>query len=198
MLTDAIVEAMLDSAFPTGTGSDRLYVSAHTDYSATGSNLHGSKVAAAWAAAGSRAKAATAAVDLTITAPATVKWIGVWGGTTGGTFRGMFPNGSTGDRSFQVDLTNDRIYCEGHGYSNGDKVTFHDGTAPTGLTAGTTYFVVGVTAGDPDYFQVAATSGGSAINLTGQASAGCAVSNIVEEVYSSSGTHRVSTLSIVL
>lgn len=198
MLIDATYNAMLDAAFPTGTGTDRCYLSAHTDYHATGGNLHGSKTAGAWAAASVGQKAITAAIDISITAVATIKWIGAWGGTAGDTFRGMVPNGSTGDKTFQVDLTNNRVYCEGHGWANDQKITFHADTPPTGLTAGVTYFVTGVTAGDPDYFQVAATAGGAAIDITGQAAAGCVVSNIVEETYSSNGTHRVNSYTIDL
>jgi hypothetical protein len=198
MLTDAAVNIALDALFPTGTGTDRCYLSAHTDYSATGASLHGSKTAGAWAAAASRSKAITAAIDITITATATIKWIGAWGGTAGDTFRGMFPNASTGDKTFQVDLTNNTVLCESHGWSDTQKITFHGGTAPTGLTAGVTYFVRDVTPADPDTFKVAATSGGSAIDLTGQPGVGCVVSNITEETYSSNGTHRVSTLTIDL
>lgn len=198
MLVDAAIHAMLDALFPTGTGTDRCYLSLHTDYHATGSNMHGSKVAGAWAAAAGRAKGLTAAVDLTVTAPATIKWIGFWGGTAGDTFRGMLPNGGS-DKSFQLDVaTNDRVYWEGHGLANNDKVVFHGDTAPTGLTAGTTYWVVGVAAADPDYFQVSLTQGGAAINITGQGGAGCVVSKIIEETYGSNGTHRVSTLSIAI
>lgn len=194
MLTDATVNAMLDAIFPTGTGTDRCYLSAHTDYDAAGGNLHGSKVAGAWAAASSRQKAITAAIDLAITAGAgvTIKWIGAWGGSSGNTFRGMHPNGSSGDKTFQVDLANNRIYCENHGWSANQKIVFHGGTPPTGLTAGVTYFVKTVTAGDPDYFTVSATAGGSDIDITGQPTAGCVVSNIIEEAYASDGTHRVN------
>lgn len=195
MLTDATINAMLDALFPTGVGTDRCYLSAHTDYSATGANLHGAKTAGAWAAAATRQKAITAAIDISITAGATIKWIGAWGGSAGDTFRGMWPNGGT-DYSFQLDLTNNRIYAEGSGLANDNKVAFHGDTAPTGVTAGTTYWVVGVTAGDPDYFQVSLTQGGAAIDITAQAGAACVVSKIVEEVYGSNGTHRVSTLTI--
>lgn len=56
-----------------------------------------------------------------------------------------------------------------HGLSVGDSVIFTtSGTLPTGITAGTTYFVstvVGV-----DSYQVSATRGGSAINTTGSQS----------------------------
>lgn len=198
MLTDAAVNAMLDALMPTGTGTDRCYLSAHTDYSATGTNLHGSKTAGAWAAASSRSKGITAAIDISITGGNTIKWIGAWGGSAGDTFRGMVPNASTGDKTFQVDLTNNKIVCEGHGWSANQKIVFHNDTAPTGLTAGTTYFVKTVTAGDPDTFDVSATAGGAAIDITGQAGAGCVVSDIVEEAYGSNGTHRVSSITFTL
>lgn len=194
-LTDATVNAMLDNQFPSGAG--QVYLSVHTDYSATGANLHGSKTSANFSAAASRSKALSAACDISVTAGATIKWIGAWDSTQA-TFRGMTPNASTGDKTFQVDVANNRIVCENHGWSADQKIAFHGGTAPTGLTAGTTYFVKTVTAGDPDTFDVAATQGGAAIDITGQPGAGCVVSNIVEEVYGSNGTHRVSTMTIDL
>ncbi|MCC6197730.1 MAG: hypothetical protein IT518_25045 [Burkholderiales bacterium] len=200
MITDAIYNAALDAVFKTGTGTDRLYLSLHTDYSATGANLAAgsSKTAAQWAAAASRSKALNAATDITLNGSQTVKWIGYWGGTSGDTFHGMSPNGGS-DMTFQLDKTaNERIYCEGHGLVNDNKVVFHNDTAPTGLTAGTSYWVVGVTSGDPDYFQVSSSQGGAAINITGEAGQACVVSKIVEETYASNGTHRVSTLTIAL
>lgn len=55
-----------------------------------------------------------------------------------------------------------------HGYSNGTPVIFATtGALPTGLTAGTTYYLVGATA---DTFQVAATPAGAAINTSGSQS----------------------------
>jgi hypothetical protein len=200
-LTDTAKGIALDALFPTGTGTDRCYLGAHTAYSASGANLHGSVVAGTWGAASSGSKGITGNVDIPIThsgSDITVKWIGAWGGTAGNTFRGMAPNGSTGAKTFQVDLANNRIYCEGHGWSDTQKIVFYGAAAPAGLTAGTTYFVSGVTAGDPDYFTVSATSGGAAIDITGQAGAGCFVSNITEETYSSSGTHRVTAYTVTM
>ena len=194
MLTDTTVNAMLDNQIVTG--ASNMQLSCHSAYSATGASLLGSKAVANFSAAASRQKALSATVDIAITAGNTVKWIGVWD-STGATFKGMFPNGGS-DRTFQVDLTNDRIYCEQNTLANDDKITFHGNTPPTGLTAGTTYFIVGNTPGDPDYFQVAATLGGAAINLTGQHAAGCVVSKIVEETYGADGTQRISTLTINL
>lgn len=65
-----------------------------------------------------------------------------------------------------LDLTGDTFTLSGHGLTNGDQVVFHSlgDTAPTGLTSGNTYFVVGVSGAD---FQLSATSGGSAINMSG-------------------------------
>lgn len=53
-----------------------------------------------------------------------------------------------------------------HGLAVGDQVKFSTtGALPTGITAGTTYFVEEVV--DADSFKISATSGGSAITTTG-------------------------------
>ena len=197
MLTDTRINAALDAVTPTTS----VKLSVHDAYSATGASMVSgtAKTAGTLNAASSRSRALNAAVDITdVPSAGVVRWIGMWDGTTDTTFIGMWPNGGS-DKSFQVEAgATNRILCEGHGMSNGDKCAFHGGTAPTGLTAGTEYFVVGVTAGDPDYFQVEATSGGGAIDITGQAAAGCRVSKLVPETYASGGTHRVSALTVAL
>jgi hypothetical protein len=60
----------------------------------------------------------------------------------------------------------DTITITGHGYSNDDKVVIQPGTAPTGLTAATTYYVISATS---NTFQLAATLGGSAIAISADA-----------------------------
>lgn len=194
MLTDATINAMLDNQFPSGAGN--VLLSLHSAFSATGANLIGSKTSSNFSAASSRSKALSTAVDIAVPSANTVRWIGAWD-SAGATFKGMFPNGGS-DFSFQVGVTPNTIIAEGTGFANDDTITFHGGTPPAGLTEGTVYFVVGVTAGDPDTFQVAATQGGSAIDITGQPAAGCAVSKIIQDVYAGTGTHRVSTLAIAL
>ena len=194
MITDAVANAMLDNQFPSGAGNTLL--SAHSAYSATGASLLGSKTSANFAAAASRTKSLAASTNISLTAGNTVRWVGVWD-STGVTFKGMQPNGGS-EKTFQVDVTNNRIYCEGHGYAANQTIVFTGGTAPTGLTEGTVYYAVGVTAGDPDYFQVSATSGGAAIDITGQAAAGCKVSKIVEETFAADGTLQVSQWDLVL
>ncbi len=52
-----------------------------------------------------------------------------------------------------------------HGMDANTKVVFAATTMPTGLTAGTTYYVVGGTIG-ANTFQVSATSGGAAVNFS--------------------------------
>ena len=58
----------------------------------------------------------------------------------------------------------DIISCAGHPYVNGDPITFSALNGGAGLTALNTYFVVNAVAGVS--FQVAVTTGGSAINFT--------------------------------
>lgn len=66
-----------------------------------------------------------------------------------------------------------------HGLINGTPIVFSTtGALPTGLTAGTTYFVVSAAT---DTFSVAATSGGAAINTTG----------------TQSGVHTATTLNTI-
>ena len=69
-----------------------------------------------------------------------------------------------------LNLTTNIFTFAGHGLSDTDKVVFHTngGTAPTNLTSGNTYFVVGVSGDD---FQLALTSGGAAIDVAGTQSA---------------------------
>lgn len=196
MLADATLQDVLDSKFPGGSGNVRL--SAHTAFSSVGGNMiSGSMSAANFGSAASRTKALAIACDLVIGSAATVSFIGMWD-SAGTVFLGMLPNNDapTGYRSFQVDLTNDFIIVEGHAWADDQTIVFMGGTPPGGLTEGTVYYVKSGALGDPDKFQVAATIGGAAINLTSQPIGVCAVSSITVVPYAAPGTHRVSTLSI--
>ena len=64
-----------------------------------------------------------------------------------------------------VNSANDTITITSHPFSNGDQLIYSNegGSQNIGLTDGTTYFVVSASG---DTFKLAATSGGSAINLT--------------------------------
>jgi len=190
MLTDATVNSMLDSI-------TMNEASLHTAYSASGANeVTGgapayARKAITMAAAASRQRAASTQPVFDVPAATTVQFIGLW--TSGGAFRGMYANGGN-EKGFQVDLTNNRVLCEAHGLANDDRVVFYGGTAPTGLTEGTVYWVVGVTSSDPDYFQVSLTQGGAAIDITGQHVSACKLSKIIPESFGSQGTCTPQTL----
>lgn len=77
---------------------------------------------------------------------------------TGRKWYGVF-NPKTGT----AQATGDTITSATHGYADGSKVVFQSGYAPAGLTAGTTYFVRDSAT---NTFKVAATLGGSAIDIT--------------------------------
>ena len=72
---------------------------------------------------------------------------------------------------FTVTIASPAVFSyTAHGLTAGDKVTFATTSAlPTGLTAGTTYFVIssGLAA---NAFQVSTTDGGSAVNTSGSQS----------------------------
>jgi hypothetical protein len=190
MIPDATANAMLDAITV-----DR--VSLHTAYSSTGANeVTGGSPAYArqtvtFAAASGRSRALSA--DATFDVPATtVQFIGRWT-NAGAVFRGMEAAAGAGfsESDYQVDVTNNRILAEGHALVNTNNVAFYGGTPPTGLTEGTVYFVVGVTASDPDYFQVALTSGGAAIDITGNGSGQCKFCKVVPEVFAAQGQYKV-------
>lgn len=62
--------------------------------------------------------------------------------------------------------SNDTLTLDGHGFETNDEVQVRadDGTLPTGLSAGTTYYAIRVS---HSAFKLSATAGGAAINLTG-------------------------------
>lgn len=119
----------------------------------------------------------------------TVKWIGLW---SSGVFVDAVPNGGATPKNFS--LSSNVVVSTAHGWSNTQKVTFF-GSPPTGLVEGTTYFVRDATT---DTFNVAATSGGTAIVLSGSPSAGCWVIAITEDVYGSQGTHQLTAGTVTI
>lgn len=74
-------------------------------------------------------------------------------------------------QSVLCEADTDLFTATGHGYAAGDAVVFSDLTGGTGITAGTTYYVIaaGLTADD---FKVSATRGGSTIAVSADLTAG--------------------------
>jgi len=111
------------------------------------------------------------------------------------TLKSVHANGADA-KSFQVDLTNNKILCEGLGVADGDRIAFFGTALPTGITAGALLYVVGTVLGDPDTCQVALTSGGAAIDLTTSSpSADAACTKVFVDAYASGGTHTVSSIT---
>ena len=193
MFTDAAKNAMLDAEPST-------HLSAHIAWSPTGANevTGGSpayaRKAGAWDSASGAVAALSAAVTFDVPAATTVLYVGRWTALTAGTFLGMSPLNGT-ETEFSVDLTANTIKQVAHGYANGTQVVFLGGTPPGGLTEGTTYYVVSTAT---DTYQVAATAGGAAIDLTAEPAAACMASKIVPETYGSQGTLQITTLPLRL
>lgn len=85
---------------------------------------------------------------------------------------GAYPWGDSvpGD-TFTVTIASPGVFTKaGHGYVAGDSVRFSTtGSLPTGLTAGTSYYIISTGLTD-NTFQVSASIGGSAVNTTGSQS----------------------------
>lgn len=190
MITNAGRAVMLDAL-------DLDTLRAHSAYPGhTGANqIASAEVDATFDAASGTppTRALNAAVQIPIGAGQTARWITAWTALgSPSTCVAVSPNG--GDpKEFIVDVTNDKILEPGHTRADGDKVVFYGGDPPGGLTEGTVYFVRDQASGE---FKVAATAGGSAINLTSQAAAACVVSKIVEETFASSGSLNVATFPV--
>ncbi|MGH9928794.1 MAG: phage tail fiber protein [Pyrinomonadaceae bacterium] len=180
------------------------FASLHTAYSNTGANeVTGGAPAYArksitFNAASGGTKAANNAPVFDVPPGTTIRFMGLWDALTAGNFKGMLANvPSGGITEFEVyaDLTADKILRVAHGLVNDNKVVFYNGTPPAPLVEGTVYFVVNKTAND---FQVSATQGGAAIDLTAQATDSVVCSQIIEEAFGSQGTETVSTTTLGL
>jgi hypothetical protein len=106
-----------------------------------------------------------------------------------GTVKGFGETDSTG-------VTNDTITSSGHGLSNTDRVQVFNVFAeslPAGLTEGTIYYVVSAAT---DTFKVSLTSGGAAVDITGQGE--CFFQKVIPETFGSQGQITVAVGALVL
>lgn len=174
------------------------HMSLHTDYSASGANevSGGSYARQATARDASSGGEATLTATESFSVPATtVRWVGWWSASSGGTFYGMAPNysGANVPRIFFGESTDDVITSPAHGLSDTDTIVFVGASLPSGITQGTTYFVRDATT---DTFKIAATSGGSAIDLTADGRGVWA--RILAETYAAPGTHNITAAPLSL
>lgn len=168
---------------------------------ATGGSPSYARQAVTWSAASGGTKTNSGSLALDVPA-GTYAFLTFWSassGNTGTQYRGYAPiNGSV--KGFGecdgTDVTNDTITSSGHGLSNGDRVMVFNVFAeslPTGLVEGAVYFVVSAAT---DTFKVSSTSGGSAIDITGQGE--CYFQKVIPEVFASQGQITVAASALTL
>lgn len=174
----------LHSAFPSTTGASEI----------SGGSPAYARKAVTWNAAASGNLDNNANPVFDVPASTTITWIGEWSAATAGTFYGSSPLNATGYAPFVSLAADDLIRCDNHGFVDGECVVVLDtagAVLPTGLTEGTTYFVRDATT---DNFKLAATSGGTAIDLT--ADGGGFVVKTTPETFGAQGTYTVSDYDI--
>jgi hypothetical protein len=167
---------------------------------ATGGSPAYARQAVTWGAAASGQKSNTG--TLTFDVPAgTYGFFTFYNANVGNTnnYRGYAPFGGS-TKGFGVcdatDVTNNTITSNGHGLANTDRVMVFNVFAeslPAGLTEGTIYYVVGAAT---DTFQVSTTSGGSAVDITGQGE--LYFQKVVPEVFGAQGQITVAAAALVL
>ena len=96
-----------------------------------------------------------------------------------------------------VDVGADNLTSNSHAFTNGDrvKITSTGGSVPGGLAAGTQYFVVGTTT---NTFQLSATQGGSAVNITDTGSGTIQVSHVLYLTAGANGAISIDGVSLSL
>lgn len=155
-----------------------------------------------WGAAASGQKSNTGA--LTFDVPAgTYAYFTLYNHVTAnsGNYRGFIPfGGAAAIKGFAASdvIANDKFFSGAHGLSNNDRVVIYNVFAEslptgTGLTEGALLFVVGATT---DTFQLALTSGGSAIDVT--ATGELYWQRVIPETFASQGQITVAIGALVL
>lgn len=173
-------KASLHSAFPGQTGASEISGGGYA------------KVAVTFNAASGAVRTLSASAVFNVPAT-TVGWCGLWD-NTGTTFYGYSPNDGN-PLEFIADISTDTIRSLSHGYSDGQTIVFYGDTCPSPLVEGQVYYARDCTT---DTFKVAASAGGSPIDLTTAGGSACAVSKITLQVYGGVGTHTINTWSIGL
>lgn len=196
LMLDAIDESLAAGA---------KFASLHSAYSNSGANeLSGGSPAYArkpltWAAAsgGSKALAATLPT-FDVPAGAAPAWLGFWDAATLGTFLGMGPLGGGALKPIAAeagDLAGNTLGSAAHGFAAGNAVVFWGAALPGGLVQGTIYYVIAAGLAT-NVFEVSATSGGAAVDIT---SVGAGFAQlIVPETFGGQGTYSISSGSLDL
>lgn len=182
-------------------GAEIDHFSVHTGYpsttganEATGGSPAYARLAKTWNAASGGTMGDTAAVDFDVAA-GTYRFMGWWDASSGGNFLGYAPLGGFAMKKYTFVAGTDVFTVLAHGYADGEMVVFINGTCPTGLTEGTVYYVRDATT---DTFKVAATAGGTAIDVSGTPADSSRVNKIVPQTFASQGVLRETSATLSL
>ena len=171
--------ASLHTAFPGVTGSSEV----------TGGSYARQAIAFGDAAGGIRTQTGSAIFSVTTT---TVRWVGYWAGTQ---WLYAAPAGGASPKNFIVLPGDDTVYCPLHGWADGQQVVIFNGTAPAGTDEGQILYVRDA---GTNTFKVAATDGGTAIDMTTAPSWGAVIAAITEYVYPAGGTFTLESSTMVV
>ncbi|MCG7203959.1 phage tail fiber protein [Streptomyces arenae] len=153
-LTNAITHISLHTAAPNSAGSNELTGGTYARKSVT------------WGTPSSGAASSSGQITHDVPASSTVAAYGYWSASTSGNFLGWAPLNGTAHEVATADVTANTLTSPAHGLANGTRVLVFPLMAealPGGLSAGTVYYVV---SSATNTFQLAATAGGSAIDIT--------------------------------
>ncbi len=174
-------QASLHTSFPGSTGAGEVSGGSYARQAAT------------WNSAASRNLDSAATITFEVPGSNTVAWSGDWDAVASpDVWQGSLPlkqAGDPGPLSFEVDVTGNIIERVAHGLIDDDRVTFYNGTPPTGLTEGTLYWVVTAAA---DTFQVSATQGGGAIALSAVGADDTVFSQVRPETFAADGQYQLT------
>ncbi len=146
------------------------------------------------AAAGTLNKDATI-ITFDVPASTEVKFLGIWSAATGGDFYGWAPIEGGDVAGVATVATDDTWTSFAHGLSDTEQVILNsvNGALPVGVSEDTLYYVINATT---DTFQVSATLGGSAIDITTAGEARFA--RVTPQVFAVQGTLPVDTVALNL
>jgi hypothetical protein len=172
-----------------------------TGTEATGGSPAYARVAVAWSApaTGTDANSGALTIDVPAGTYSDILFFNAGTGNGVGNYLGYAPINGTA-KGFATcdaaDVTANTITSAAHGLSNTNQVRVYNVFAesvPTGFTEGTIYFVVGATT---DTFQLSATSGGAAIDIT--AIGEMYFQRVIPEVFASQGQITIAIGALVL
>jgi hypothetical protein len=199
-MANAFVDGFLNTMLDAG-AAILDEVSLHTAFSTSGANevTGGSyaRQAITWNAAAAGALDSSNAPSFSVPGTNTIRFVGFYDTIPSpDVFQGMIPNQQAGDiapQRFIVEVTTNAIQAPAHGFANDDNVVFIGGTPPAPLVEGTVYWIV---ASATDEFDVSATQGGAAIDLTTQGDQDVRFWQIREETFASDGTYNLNDVDL--